>query len=414
LRQRAGGLAFLLFFFVPGLAGAQEITREDEFRALRDKKALKLVPNRPGGIEGALLWMQERKLQEKLETPGAGFKGFRPKFGGLSTGGGFGAGLQYDKVRLWNQLDFSMSSVVSLRMYHTHDMRFALPRLASNRLFASAYFRYRSMPQEDYFGPGPDSEKSNRTDYLYEDLTSELRAGFRPVSLLGLGAAASWIQTNVGPGTDERFANTETVFDESDSPGLTRQSDFLRTELFAALDYRDAPGNPHSGGLYRLSFFNYDDLSNNGFDFRRYETEVQQYLPFNHGHRLIAFRFLASFDDPREGQSVPFYMQKSLGGSGDLRGFREFRFRDLNQMVFNLEYRWEAWVGLDMAVFGDAGKVFHNKSEFNLDDLEAAYGLGFRFNTTKSVFMRIDIGRSREGVRFFIKLEPVFEEATRW
>jgi outer membrane protein assembly factor BamA len=407
-------LAFLLAIFFPALAVAQEMSREDEFRALREKKALKLVPNKPGGIEGALLWMQERKIQEKLETPGAGFKGFRPKFGGLSTGGGFGAGFQYDRVRLWNQLDFSMSSVASIRTYHTHDMRFTLPRLASNRLFASAYFRYRSMPQEDYFGPGPDSQKSDRTDYLYEDMTSELRAGVRPLSLLRLAAGAAWIQTNVGHGTDKRFANLEDVFDDSDAPGLARQSDFLRAELSAALDYRDAPGNPHSGGLYRFSFFNYDDFSHNGFDFRRYETEVQQYLPFNHGHRLIAFRFLASFDDPREGQRVPFYMQKTLGGSGDLRGFREFRFRDLNQMVFNLEYRWEAWVGLDMAVFGDAGKVFHDTSEFNLDDLEASYGLGFRFNTTRNIFLRIDIGRSREGVRFFIKFEPVFQEATRW
>src|SRR6185503_3426531 len=130
--------------------------------------------------------------------------------------------------------------------------------------------------------------------------------------------------------------------------------------------------------------------------------------PFNAGHRVIAFRFRSSFDDPKQGQRVPFYLQQALGGSNDLRGFREFRFRDKNQMVSNLEYRWEAFSGLDMALFGDAGKVFGSRDDFNLKNLETSYGFGFRFNTAKSVFWRIDIARSREGTRAFIKFENVF------
>jgi len=136
--------------------------------------------------------------------------------------------------------------------------------------------------------------------------------------------------------------------------------------------------------------------------------ELQQYIPFSAGHRVIAARFGVSLDDPKTGSRVPFYLQKSLGGSNDLRGFREFRFRDLNQMIGNLEYRWEAWSGLDMAIFADAGKVFADRKEFDFNNLENSYGFGFRFNTAKNVFWRIDLARSREGTRAFLKFENVF------
>ena len=369
---------------------------KDEIRALREKKATAPSnPDKPNKIEGALLWMQERKIKEKLETPGAGYKGFRPRLGGLSTGSGFALGTLFDRPGLWGgRMDFSMTGAASFKAYQLYAMKFDFPRLLNKRAFLSMDLRYRSMPQEDYFGLGPDSRRQDRTDYLYEDATYELSAGARPRRWLAFGTRLAWIQLNVGRGTDPRFPTTESIFNDLNTPGLVRQPDFLRSQVFAEVDYRDSAGNPHRGGLYRGEFSLYE-ARKAPFDFRRFEAEVQQYFPFNYGHRVIAFRFLTSFDDAKTGHRVPFYLQKPLGGSNDLRGFREFRFRDENQILFNLEYRWEAWIGLDMAIFGDAGKVFRDRGDFNLDHLEADYGIGFRFNTEKSVFWRIDIAHGR-------------------
>ena len=77
-------------------------------------------------------------------------------------------------------------------------------------------------------------------------------------------------------------------------------------------------------------------------------------------------------------------------------------------MVMNAEYRWEAFSGLDLALFTDAGKVFNASHEFNFQDLEKSYGFGFRFNTAKSVFLRIDTARGNEGTRLFVKFGHVF------
>jgi outer membrane protein assembly factor BamA len=101
-------------------------------------------------------------------------------------------------------------------------------------------------------------------------------------------------------------------------------------------------------------------------------------------------------------------MQPTVGGSEDLRGFDEFRFRDRNMVVLNAEYRWEAFSGLDLAAFVDAGQVAPRVSDFHLGNFEKSYGVGFRFNTEKSVFLRVDLGFSREGQRLLIKFGHVF------
>lgn len=399
----------LLLLVSPPLCSGEELMREAELRALRDEKAKVLAPDRRNRVESVLLWMQERKIKERLETPGAGLKGFRPKLGGLSTGSGFAFGVQFDRLRAWSdRLDLSFSAAASSRKYQNYEVSFDFPRLLHRQVRLSASIRYRNMPQEDYFGLGPHTESGDRSDYLYEDAAYEVAGGLRPLPHLVLGSRLGWLHTNLGEGTDRRFPNTSSVFDERTAPGLAQQADFLRGEVFAELDYRDLNGNPHRGAYYRLGYAIFDDLNLHRYGFGRLEADVQQYLSFSHGHRVIALRFSASFDQARSGQSVPFYLQRTLGGSNDLRGFREFRFRDENVVVLNLEYRWEAWIGLDMALFVDAGKVFRDRSDFHLRDLESDVGIGFRFNVEKGVFWRIDIARSREGTRVFLKFNHVF------
>ena len=81
----------------------------------------------------------------------------------------------------------------------------------------------------------------------------------------------------------------------------------------------------------------------------------------------------------------------TLGGSTTLRGFERVPFPRRNAFLFNAEYRWEAFSGLDMAIFGDWGDVGPTWDDIDFDQLKIDYGLGFRFNTFRSVFLRIDL-----------------------
>jgi outer membrane protein assembly factor BamA len=298
---------------------------------------------------------------------------------------------------------------MSFKAYEKFEFQVGAPRLWNEHLFLDFTTAYRNYPQEDYFGLGPDSLRKDRTNFRLEDASYLGSLGLRGWrKRFSAGVRGGVVAVNVGRGTDHRFATTESVFNTANTPGLDYQPDYYQFGAFAQLDWRDEAGNPRSGGNYAARWDTYGDREQGRYSFRRYEVELQQYVPFFNRRRVIAFRAKTSLTDTSPGHDVPFYLLPTLGGSEDLRGYREFRFRDRNLTVYNLEYRWEVFSGLDMAVFGDAGKVFRNRSDFSLKDLEGAYGIGFRFNQAKSVFLRIDVGRSHEGTRFFFKFGHVF------
>ena len=92
-----------------------------------------------------------------------------------------------------------------------------------------------------------------------------------------------------------------------------------------------------------------------------------------------------------DGSTVPFYYILPLGGTDSIRGFTDFRFRDLNAVLFNAEYRWEAFSGMDMALFYDVGSVARRWSDLGSDGWKRSWGIGLRFNTYRSIFMRTEL-----------------------
>jgi hypothetical protein len=61
-----------------------------------------------------------------------------------------------------------------------------------------------------------------------------------------------------------------------------------------------------------------------------------------------------------------------------------------------------------MALFVDAGRVFHDWQQINLRELETDYGFGFRFNARNNVFLRLDTAFSREGFQIWLRFNNVF------
>jgi outer membrane protein assembly factor BamA len=213
---------------------------------------------------------------------------------------------------------------------------------------------------------------------------------------------------NVGPGADRRFVSSDKIFTPATTPGIDHQADFLRGGGFLQLDWRDNPGGPRQGGNYLMRYSSYSDRTLGRHSFRRLDLEAQQYFAFFNQRRVIALRGKSVLTYTDAGQRLPFYLQPTLGGSDDLRGFRSFRFYDDDLLVLNAEYRWESFSGLDMALFADAGKVFPRRAQWNFKNLESAAGFGFRFNIRNNVFMRLDVGFSHEGGQIWVKFDNVF------
>jgi len=395
----------LIFLFRP-LLPAQVNSRAEEIEAARARKAQNLHPDIPSKTERNLLHIKDNKIVERLTS---GVAGFRVKLGGLVSGSGFALGPEYLRRDLaGGRLVLRSAAQGSLKGYQKYDFQFSAPRFARNRAFLDLYSVHRNFPGINYYGPGPDSGKGSRSDFRYEDTEFVGTVGLRPFRHLHLGVSLGYLRVNVGPGTDSRFISAEKIFTAAEAPGIDRQTDFLRPRAFAQFDYRDNPGGPRSGGNYIVQYSNYQDRTLNIHDFGLLDLEVQQYIPFFNKRRVIALRAKSVLTFEKGNQQMPFYLQPVLGGSDDLRGFRPFRFYDDNLIVVNAEYRWEVFSGLDMALFGDAGKVFARQAQWNFRNLEGSAGFGLRFNVRNDVFLRLDVGFSHEGFQVWVKFNPIF------
>jgi outer membrane protein assembly factor BamA len=187
-------------------------------------------------------------------------------------------------------------------------------------------------------------------------------------------------------------------------PGIAQPVSFIHGDVSIAADTRDHPGHPTAGGLYRAAFAAYSDRDLSQFSFRRYEAEAAQFIPVAGPRWVLAAHGWGVFSDTRAGDSVPFYMLPSLGGSDTLRGYYDYRFHDRNLLVANLESRFALLRNVDAAVFFDAGNVAARAGDLNLD--KTSYGAGLRLHARATTIGRLDVGRSRdEGWRVFLKLD---------
>ena len=271
----------------------------------------------------------------------------------------------------------------------------------------NAFGTYYKFPQEDYFGSGIDSSESDRTNYLIETAETGGSVRWRPYKF-DVGAGAFYMSPRLASGTDNAYASIEELFTPATTPGLGTETDFFKVKAFAALDWRNNPAHPQSGGRYEVTATRFDDRDLRQFDFYRVDVNVQQYVPLASRYRVLAIRANGAFTTANAGQSVPFYLQPTLGGHADLRGFRESRFRDNNALLVGAEYRWEAWWALDAALFVDAGTVASSRRQLSLSNTEVTYGVGLRFHSNKAGVARLDLAFSREGFIPILRFDHAF------
>jgi hypothetical protein len=336
-------------------------------------------------------------------------EGFYPKFGSLTTGSGFAYGVGFrDRDLFQNKGTLDIWTAGSTRLYWAAEARLTFPELAGKRLLLQTWASRRDYPQENFFGLGPDSERDDRSDYAIRANIFGGRAAVRPFPFVLVGSGVEYQTPVVGSGTNDKVPNLEDVFAPAEVPGFGDRADFLRTDVFVEIDYRQ-PKNPRQGGWYRLDYSNYDDRTSNLYNFNRLDVDLRQFVGILAGRRVFAFRLAVSTSDTDGGEIMPFYYMRSLGGNDTLRGFRELRFRGPHAILAQAEYRWELWSGLDAALFYDAGKVADRRADLNFADLERDYGFGFRFNTDNAIIFRVDAGfGSRDGKHFYIVWGGVF------
>ncbi|OFW22440.1 MAG: hypothetical protein A3H27_13870 [Acidobacteria bacterium RIFCSPLOWO2_02_FULL_59_13] len=333
-----------------------------------------------------------------------GQRGFYLRIGGLPSESGLALGLGFRKTGLADNLvDLQAELIGSTKLYEQAEIQLQLPRLYSERLFVHLAVRYRNFPEENFWGLGPDTQPRRETNFRLEDVDYQATLGFRPWRTLQLGVLGGFRQSNSGPGQDGCCPSTEEVFKATEVPALDEQPHHAYGGAFTQFDTRDSTSNPRSGFYSRFRWTTYHDLNLSRFSFHQYDVQLEQFIPIREKRGTFALRGMTSLTDVTHGQQIPFFLQATAGGSRDLRGFRQSRFRDRNNLIFNLEFRWALNGFLDSILFADAGKVFSHPGDFRFNQLEGSVGLGSRLKLEERVFLGFDVGWGREGFRFRVQ-----------
>lgn len=384
-----------------------DATREELLRRAREAKKDIVHPPQKSGLEKLIARIEPFVMDSPVRSA-AMRRGLYVKFGSVAPGGGWalGPGYRYEGIA-GEELDADVFARMSWKRYWQVEGRLRMPRLNGGRTALGVFGRVRDMPQEDFFGFGPDSLRDNRVSYGLREVAAGGFAEHQLVDALRLFGSAEFIDPETREGADKNYPSIEALFDTATLPGFTGEPSFGVFRAGATFDRTDQPANPRIGPQYRVEVARWAARGGAASSFNALNADLRQYIPFFNDTRVIALRAALWHTDPLEGAEVPLYYQPVLGGGRALRGYREFRFRDRTALVMQAEYRYQLLSGVDGVVFYEAGTV--GPSLGDLDSLKTDYGLGIRVGSRNGIFMRIEGAfGTPETPRFYIKFSNAF------
>lgn len=355
------------------------------------------------------------RFEEKIVDPVVNPNGPTFQLGGLPTGGGFSLGPRYVR-RDWlrEQLISDTYIVGSTKKWYKGQSTLTSVGLMDNYLQLSAAGAYENAASMPYYGEGSNSSKENRSDFRREFTSAHLGGQFHLLDQkLATGYSVGGLLVNVGSGDLGNWPSTDKIFSDANTPGLGKQSNFITGTASITADLTTPGFSNPKGLILEAKDTQFWDQSGNNSSFHLLQTQATYYVPFINGMRSLAFRARNETAFHAPGQQVPFYLQPTLGGPNDLRGYERYRYYDNGSSLLSGEYKWSVAGSVEMAVFGDGGNVYSRPGLVGLRELRGDGGFGVRFKDKQQVVMRLDVGFSPEGVKVWFVFNNAFGKLYR-
>jgi hypothetical protein len=382
-RYLAAGLVWM-FVLPVGSAAAQD-SRAARIAAAQDEKAARLRPAGPSKAEAVFL-----RLLESYANPTGPF----PYFDSVYSGGGFTLGAGYRRF-FGDNTAWDVKGLYSFSNYKKIELGITSRDHLAGRLHASVYGGWRDATQVAYYGLGIDTVPADRANFRLKLGYLSGLVDFHPVpwAVLAGGLALEDYTLTSGQGS---VRSIEDAYTPATAPGLDADPTYVHTQGTAGIDWRTAPGYTRRGGYYGVTLHDYADLDET-YSFNQLDAHLVQHLPILRENWVVSLRgrlqTLIGDDD-----QAPVFLLPSLGSGSTLRAYSSWRFRDRHSMLFSAEWRWiPNRLGLDMALFYDAGQVAPTRNGLSIDRLKTNWGVGARFHTPRVTPLRIEVAHGDEG-----------------
>lgn len=250
-----------------------------------------------------------------------------------------------------------------------------------------------------YWGTGNNHDGSNRIDYTASYPLVHLNA-YRRIGKSNFKLGAKWyFQHTYDVGL---LIPPQSSFIPEGAFGST-QNAFGLEGIYST---RDHELFPTQGWFVRAGFLvNNVNLGGTYNDFNLF-TDVRKHIPLRDKGAGIALQFIGQHHN---GQ-IPFNLMPMLGGSRQMRGYRQGMYRDRNMLVYQADYHTRYFFNfLSLGVFGSVGGIGRDLQEVN-QNYRYAYGGGLRIKPFKEekVFFRIDAGFGENTSGLYIDVGSAF------
>ena len=388
---------------MPHAAAAQDAappdTRAGTIEQAQAQKAAALHPYQPNEAEVVLDRVENTLLNGGVKL--------HPFFDNAYAGGGFTLGAGWaERVSSYNILDVRAS--FTFKGYTRIETAFMAPRLFNRRGSLTLIGGWRNATQVGFYGIGNEHTSSHdRANYSFKQPYASAALTVMPTRrLLVLAGAVDVAKWDVAAGKGSE-PSVDEVYTPATLQGLGATPTYIHTQGTVGIDSRPSPGYARRGGFYGVTFQDYHDTQGlNGF--RLTDYDAVQHIPVLHDVWVVSLHGHLELANAAGNQVIPYFMLPSLGGGSSLRGFSSWRFRDMNSLLLQAEWRILANRFLDMALVYDAGRVAARRSDLTDAPLKSDYGIGFRFHGPAMTPLRIEFVQSNEGFGIVFSSKAAF------
>jgi hypothetical protein len=393
-----GIAAFLILCHLPVCA---QDTRAEVIARQQEEKSGKLHPYERNKVE-QLLFRVEKGGWFFSPNP----RGLYPYFGSVYPGGGFTFGAGYRNY-IGDYAHFDVRGLYSGKNYKLVEGLIALPNHMRGRLDVAARAGWRDATQIGYFGLGMKSRSEDRANFRLSETFAEGSLTAKPLRWVQLAGSVAHenYQEKEGRGA---APSIEEVYTPRTAPFLGTSPSYVHSQFSAGILWLDSPFYSRKGGLYRFSFHDYRIVAGNIGSFQLRRGEIVQHLPILRETWVLSVRGRVE-SVLGSSSNVPYFLLPYLGSGSTLRGYGTGRFRDRNSLLLSGEWRWMPnRLGLDMALFYDAGKVAPRWNDLNFKGLKHDFGIGIRLHSPVLTFLRFELARGSDGWGFIISSSAPF------
>jgi Omp85 superfamily domain len=262
-----------------------------------------------------------------------------------------------------------------------------------DRWFFLGKLKLQRFPLQ-YYGIGPDANVENEQLVNSDYIAVRERVLHR-------------ISDNFFGGIEFDFQKISRISFEENDLNLPKPLGYKGSKNFGigtglVYDNRHNALNVRNGLFAELAFLKYSTKLGSDFDFNTFSTDIRWFKTVKKS-QVLAVQFFGQFVNG----TAPFNQLALLGGESIMRGYYYGRFRDKNLMAAQIEYRFLPFPfskRIGAAGFLSTGTVFPKFSQLQARNVLPAAGLGLRYLIfpKKDIFLRFDVGFTKEGPAFYI------------